>query len=466
MAREEKYRELAEKLVGLLGGRENISYFTHCVTRLRVNVSDKELVRDEEIRGLKGVLGTQWSGEQYQVIIGQDVDDAYQLVCAQNGLGEKAKQEQDEAETKKKIGIAAVLDGIAGCVSPVVIALIGGGMIKVVLLLLVQLGLLTEKAGTYVTLSFVADAPFYFLPVLVGAAAAKKFGANIYLGMTLGAALLSPTFVDLVNATGSGGSIFGLPISGQSYSSNVFAMILTMWVAAKLEKWIAKHSPAFLRSVLEPLGTLFIMTPIMLVVLAPLGAIIGTYLAAGIKALYDATGFLGLAVLTGVVPIFVLTGMHMAFPAIAVQNFSSLGYDPLICIASMIPNFNQGAACLAVALKTKDKDLKTESTTAAVATIVAGVSEPALFGVTLKYRTPLYAVMAGSAIGGAIAGIFQCCSYAFPGSFALFGFITMLGDKGWSNIVYMIIAVLVGMAVTFVLTMFLYKPEEVKNYAE
>lgn len=460
MSKNEKYEELAEKLISLLGGKENISYFTHCVTRLRINAADKTLIQEDEIKKLKGVLGAQWSGEQFQVIIGQDVDDAYRLVCAKNGLAEEKKVNENLDAPGKKFSLAAILDGIAGCVSPVVIALIGGGMIKVVLLLLVQLGLITTEGGTYVTLSFVADAPFYFLPVLVGASAAKKFGANIYLGMTLGAALISPTFVELVNTTGSGGSIFGLPISGQTYSSNVFAMILTMWVAAKLEKWIAKHSPSFLRSVLEPLGTLFIMTPVMLVVLAPLGATIGTYLAAGIKLLYDTTGFLGLAILTGVVPIFVLTGMHMAFPAIAVQNFATLGYDPLICIASMIPNFNQGAACLAVALKTKDKSLKAEATTAAVTTIVAGVSEPALFGVKLKYLTPLYAVMAGSAIGGAIAGIFQCCSYAFPGSFALFGFVTMLGEKGWSNIVYMAVAVIVGMLVTFLLTMILYKPEE------
>ncbi len=459
MAKSEKYEVLANELIGLLGGKENVTYFTHCVTRLRANVANKALVKDEEIKKLKGVLGAQWSGEQYQIIIGQDVDDAYQLVCEKNGLNQEKKIDEN-LDQKKGISLAGILDGIAGCVSPVVITLIGGGMIKVVLLLLTQLGILDPQSGTYITLSFVADAPFYFLPVLVGAAASVKFGANMYLGMALGASLLSPTFVDLVNTTGSGGSVFGLPIKGISYGSNVFAMILTMWIAAKVEKFIAKHSPTVLRSILEPLGTLLIMAPIMLVVLAPLGASIGAYLAAAIKWLYDSTGFLGLAVLTGVVPIFVLTGMHMAFPPIALSNFATLGYDPLICIASMIPNFNQGAACLAVAAKNKNKDIRAEAMTSGITSIVAGVSEPALFGITLKYRTPLYAVMIGSFIGGAIAGIFKCCSYAFPGSFALFGFVTMLGEKGWSNILYMAIAVIVGMIATFVLTMILYKPEE------
>ena len=343
--------------------------------------------------------------------------------------------------------------------SPCIVALIGGEMLKVVLLLLTQVGLLSVESGSYVTLSFVSDAPFYFLPVMVGAFAAKKFGANMGIGMTLGAALISPTFVELV-ANGSGGSIFGIPIPAESYGSNVFAMILTMYVAARVEKFVAKHSPAFIRSVTEPLITLLVMIPAMFCVLAPIGAIIGNYLAGGLAWLYNATGFFGLAVLTAVVPLFVLTGMHMAFPAIALQNFSSLGFDPLICIASILSNFNQGAACLAVALKSKDTQKKATASSSAVSAIIAGVSEPALFSTTLKYKTPLYGVMIGNFVGGAVAGIFKCCCYAFPGSFALFGFVATFGDKGISNTIFLAVAVLAGMAGAFAATMILYKEEK------
>lgn len=454
-----KFDELAEHLMDFMGGEDNITFFTHCVTRLRFNVKDKSKVRQEDIAKVQGVIGALWSGEQYQIIIGQEVGDAYALICEKTGLkGDKSvgTEEKPVEKEKTEFSINLIFDAIAGCVSPCIAALIGGGMLKVVLLLLTQVDLLSVESGSYVTLSFVSDAPFYFLPVMVGAFAAKKFGANMGIGMTLGAALISPTFVELV-ANGSGGSIFGIPIPAESYGSNVFAMILTMYVAARVEKFVAKHSPAFIRSVTEPLITLLVMIPAMFCVLAPIGAIIGNYLAGGLAWLYNATGFFGLAVLTAVVSLFVLTGMHMAFPAIALQNFSSLGFDPLICIASILSNFSQGAACLAVALKSKDIQRKATASSSAVSAIIAGVSEPALFSTTLKYKTPLYGVMIGNFVGGAVAGIFKCCCYAFPGSFALFGFVASFGDKGITNTIFLAVAVLAGMAGAFAATMILYK---------
>ena len=441
-----------------MGGKENITFFTHCVTRLRFNVRDKALVRDSEISNIKGVLGCQWAGEQYQIIIGQSVGDAYDLIAKETGLSRQEAVEEDLGDSGAKFSIAAVFDAIAGCVSPCIPVLIGGGMIKVLLLILVQLGVLTAESGTYVTFNFVSDAPFYFLPVMIGNSAAKKFGANPAIGMTLGAVLLHPTFVAMVGE-GTGGTVFGLPIAATSYSSNVFAMILTMWVGAYVERFFAKRSPEVLRSVIEPLATIVIMTPLMLCLLAPAGALIGEVLTSGLVWLYDTLGFVGLGILTAVVPLFVMTGMHMAFPAVATSNFAALGYDPLICVASIISNFNQGAACLAVALKNRDEDTRATSLSAAVGAIVAGVSEPALFGVTLKFRTPLYGVMIGNFVGAAVAGIFQCVCYAFPGSFALFGLFTFLGERGIQNVIYMVIACIVGMIAAFVATLVLYKPQ-------
>lgn len=463
MAGSDRYAELADSIVELMGGKDNITFFTHCVTRLRFNVKNKDLVQNEGISKLSGVLGCQWSGEQYQVIIGQSVGDAYDLIVEKTGLTRQDAVDEnlDDAVsgTKPKFSIAALFDAIAGCVAPCIPVLIGGGMIKVILLILVQFGLMSAESGTYVTFNFVSDAPFYFLPVMIGANAAKKFGANMAIGMTLGAVLLHPTFVAMVGE-GSGGTVFGLPIAATSYSSNVFAMILTMWVAGYVERFFAKHSPEVLRSVIEPLATLFVMTPLMLCALAPAGALIGQVLTTGLVWLYDTLGFVGLGVLTAVVPLFVMTGMHMAFPAVATSNFATLGFDPLICVASIISNFNQGAACLAVALKNKDENIRTTSLSAAVGAIVAGVSEPALFGITLKFKTPLYGVMIGNFVGAAVAGIFQCACYAFPGSFALFGLFTFLGERGIQNVIYMIVASVVGMIAAFVATLVLYKPEK------
>lgn len=454
--KKQKYEELAANIIDLVGGKQNIEIFTHCVTRLRFNVKDQNAVKTDEIEKIPGVLGVKWQGGQLQIIIGQAVGDAYQLICEKHGLEmNDTVADQEKTEKKKQNIFVAVLDVIAGSITPILPILIGGGMIKILLLCATLTGFLTTDSPTYVTFSFVGNAAFYFLPVFVGATAAKKFGANTAIGMMLGAMLIAPEFVSMVEA-GSGGSVFGIPIYAGSYSGSIFSILITIMVAAPVERFIAKHSPKILRSLLEPLLTLIIMTPVMFCLLAPIGAFLGNYLAAAVMWLYNTTGFLGVGIFTGILPLMVLTGMHHGLMPYMIQSFASYGYEPIVVIGNIISNINEGVACLAVAVKTKNTDIKTSAASCGITAILGGVTEPAMFGINAKYRTPLIGAMIGGFVGGCIAGVGKVYAYVLPGSWGILSFPAFVSESV-SSLIYMVVGIVVSMIVTFVATMFLYK---------
>lgn len=217
-----KYEKLANEIISLVGGKENIEVFTHCVTRLRFNVKDSQKVNSKSIEKLPGVLGCKWQSGQQQVIIGQNVSDVYTMICNTHNVSGSKEDNAAGEQTKKRVNpIMMLLDGISGSITPILPVLIGGGMIKIILLCCTLLGVLTPENATYITFSFVGNAAFYFLPVFVGATSAMKFGANMSLGMMLGAILIAPEFVALVSE-GSGGSIFGIPIYAGNYGSSIF----------------------------------------------------------------------------------------------------------------------------------------------------------------------------------------------------------------------------------------------------
>ena len=454
MAKEEKYAELADKVLELVGGKDNIEFFTHCVTRLRFVLKDQSMAKVDEIEKIKGVLGCQWQSGQLQIIIGQSVGDAYQLICEKGGLAMEKPVEMDEGDVpqeKKKLtlrgAVSSVLDAISGCLTPAIPLLIGCGMIKVILMILEAAGLLAAESTTYTLLSAVGDAGFYFLPVIVGGNAAKKFGANIY-----------PTFVDGVSA-GTAFTLFGLPVYGASYTSTIFPVILCVWVMAPIEKFFAKHSPDSLRSIIEPLCTLIVMIPLSFCILAPAGAFLGTYVSEFMLWLYDAIGFIGVALLAALMPFIIMTGMHSAFVPYLLQMFSTVGAESIFYPALVISNVDQGAAALAVALKTKDKDIRSTSLSCAVTAMAAGVTEPAMYGVNLKYKTPMWGAMIGSAVGGLVAGLMKVSIYAFAGVSSFVALPLFIGETA-SNLIWMCISVAIGIIVTFVMTLILYKEKK------
>ena len=459
------YDALADSVVQLVGGKENISYLTHCVTRLRFNVKDRAAVKEAEIKNIPGVLGAQWSGDQFQIIIGQSVGDAYDAVCKKTGMAkqEAVNENLDEDKPKGRGGVKGVIDsifnGISGSLSPMIPALIGCGMLKVILIFLDMLKVPADNA-TYQLLSFAGDAGFYFLPIMIGAFAAKRFGANMALGMVIGGMLIYPTFVSGV-AGGVAYTFLGIPVYGATYTSTIFPIILSCAVMAPIEKFIAKHSPEILRSVLEPLLTIIIMIPLAFCVLGPVGSFLGQYLSSAVLWLYNTIGFIGVALFAAIMPFVIMTGMHGAFVPYLMQMLTvEPGYEPIFFPALIISNINQGVAALAVSLKTKNTNLRSTSLSVAVTAVVAGVTEPAMYGVNMKYRTPMYGAMIGSAIGGCVAGLFHTAIYAFAGASSVIAIPLFVSADKPSNLPFMIVAVVVGAVATFAATWFLYKDEQ------
>lgn len=458
MAKKDKYEDLANKVLEYVGGKENISFFTHCVTRLRFNVKDQSKVNTDEIDKLKDVIGTQWQSGQLQIIIGQDVGDAYKLICDKAGIDAQASVKENLDSEKQKFSIGKVFEAISACLTPLLPLLIGAGMIKIIVLLGEQTGLAPLGSDTHTVLTFVGDAGFYFLPIFVGATTARKFGANMGLGLLVGAMLVHPTFVASV-AEGAELSVFGLPIHSASYGSTIFPVIMAVFVMSYIEKFFAKISPAAIRSITEPLLTLLVMIPLTLCLIAPIGSVIGVYFSDAIVWLYETTGFLGVALLSALFPFAVMTGMHAAFAPFMVQSLSTLGYEPVVTAAIIVSNLNQGAASAAVAFKSKNMELKSTAASCAVTALVAGVTEPAMYGVNLKLKKPMYACMIGSFFGAAFAGLMQVKAYAFAGSSGLFGFAVFTAPDVM-NLVWIIVGCAIGIIITFIVTLFLYKDEE------
>lgn len=455
-----KYDELVKNISDYVGGKDNVEFFTHCVTRLRFNVKDQSLVQKDAIEELEGVLGVQWQNGQLQIIIGQAVNDVFKEICSRYGFQDSTDETIAEKEHKKiTFGsiVNGILNGISGSLSPSIPALIGCGMIQVLLIIASSLGM-DQTSGTYLLLYYVGQAGFYFLPVIVCGNAAKKFGANQGLGMVVGGMLIFPDFIASV---GNGLDFFGIPVYNATYTSTIFPAILCAWVMAPIEKFFAKHSPTMLRSIVEPVCTLLIMVPLAYCLLAPAGAFLGNYISSAVIWLYNTLGFIGVAVLAAVMPFLIMTGMHSAFVPYLLQMFATVGYEPIFFTALVISNIDQGMSSLAVALKTKNKALKSTALSCAITAVVGGVTEPAMYGVNLRYKKAMAGAMIGSCIAGAFAGLVHVYIYAFAGASSIVALPCFVSPEG-NNVIMMAIAIAIGMIATFFATYILFKDEDIQ----
>lgn len=453
-----KYESLVNEIVDLVGGKENISFFTHCVTRLRFNVKDKGLVRNEEIKKIEGVMGLQWSGDQLQIIIGQSVSEVYKSICNKYGFANEEVIQENLDEKKKRISISSILDILSGCISPLIPIFSGCGMIKILLLILPMLNLLSEESSTYQILNMVGDAGFYFLPILLGYTSAKKFGMNEGLGMLIGAILIAPTFVNGVSS-GTSFNFLGIPIYSTSYSYSMFPIILCNAVAAPIYRLLRKYIPEAISAVVVPFLIIIIMTPLSLCLLAPIGAFVGNYIGEFIIWLYNRTGALAVASFAAIYPYLVLTGMHGGLSPYMIQMLSTVGYEPIYVPSMVIANINLGVASLAVSLKSRNKKLKNEASGYAITALLGSVCEPALYGVATRYKTPLIAVTIGNFIAGLAMGLLNVFVYNFPGTAALFSFPIFIKPDG-SGLIQTLICWLIGIIATFIATFVLYKDEK------
>ena len=457
------YKNLAEEIIRLVGGEDNIASLVHCATRLRFNLKDESKADTAKLKTTKGVMGAVSNGGQYQVIIGSDVSHVFKEIMAMTKLdsGSQGGEEKDNRKIADK-----VIDTISGIFTPVLPAITAAGMLKAVLAILITTKLLTNDSQTYQVLNFMADAGFYFLPILLANSAAKKFKCNPYMAMMIGGMLLHPTFTGMITAAkeaGTGIAVFGMNIPLASYGSSVIPIILSVWLMSYVEPFADKVSPKAVKFFLKPLITAMVVGIATLVIVGPLGYIISDKVAVAISAIESRASWLVPTIIGALSPLLVMTGTHYGIIPIGINNIMTLGYDTLVGPGMLVSNVAQGGAALAISLKTKDSEFKQLASTSSI-TALCGITEPALYGVNLKTKIGLYASIIGGGIGGLFYGIFRVARYA-TGSPGLLTLPVYIGGDSMSNFYYACIGAAISIVVAFIVAYILYKDsvDEVKE---
>ena len=442
------YKKLAYDLLPLVGGAENISKLTHCATRLRFEFHDRSKVDEKAIEKTPGVISVVEKGGQFQVVVGNDVPITYRaLINEMGGTANGGSSSASAAPEKKPSIINRIISVISTTFTPVIPALIGGGMIKAVLSILVLCGL-SDASSTYQILNFVSDAAFYFMPVLLAYGAAIKFECNPVLAMTLTCALLHPSWLGMV-AAGEPIDFFGIPVRLVDYTYSVIPVILSVWIMSYVERFAEKYTPSIIKFFLKPLIILLISAPIALIVVGPFGAFLNTLIETGANFINARASWLLPMLMGAFQPFLVLTGTAWAMTPIATVQISSLGYEIVNGPGMLASNIAQGGATLAVAVKSKNHQLRQMAASSGF-TAVMGITEPCLYGVILKLKKPLIASMIGGGIGGIYAGLSGLVRYAFvsPGLAALPAFI----GENPMNIVHAVITCLISFVAAFIAT--------------
>ncbi|CYV02376.1 PTS transporter subunit EIIC [Streptococcus suis] len=447
-----KYKNTALAILEAVGGEKNVLRATHCVTRLRLELKDENIVSDERVKSISGVLGIMKKNGQYQIILGNDVANYYKEFTA---LG---KFDSDSVQQVKKANVLEqVIEYIAGSMTPLIPAMLGGGMIKVLVIVLPMLGLLKADSQSISFLAFFGDAPYYFMPIFLAYSASQKLKVTPALAMSVAGILLHPNFVQMVS-TGDPLHFLGAPVTPASYGSSVIPILIMVWLMKYIEAVFNKVTPAVTKSFLQPTLVLLVSGFIALVLVGPLGVIVGEGLSQLVEQMHGVAGWLTLAVLGAIMPFIVMTGMHWAFAPIFLAA-SIATPDVLILPVMLGSNLAQGAASMAVAFKSKNSNTKQIAFAAGFSALFAGVTEPALYGVTLKYKKPLYAAMIGGGLAGLFVGLTGVKAYLFavPSLIALPQFIY---SEAASNITNAMIAAAISIIVTFILAYFLGIDEE------
>ena len=437
------YAEIADTLIAELGGKENITRLFHCMTRLRFYVKDRTKINEKEILKVSGISGVNWHEDQFQVIAGNEVNEMYKALENKGVPTDDAPAA--ESQSSKSV-VSKIIDSITGCMTPMIPALTAAGMIKVVLSLLTTFHLVTDTSSTYQVISMIGDVTFYFMPFLIAANAAKVFRVNQSLALFIAGVYLSPAFVSMV-ASDAAITLFGLPITKATYSYSVIPVILMVWITHYIELLVDRITPKMVKLILNPTLVILISAPIALIVVGPLGTIIGNGLAVAINFLSAKLGFIIVGILAATFPFIVMTGMHHALTPIGLNAIATGGTDSLIFVSQVCANIAQSGSSFAVAVK--NENMKQLASAAGVSALM-GITEPALYGVTLKLKRPVVAAAIAAGIGGIVGGLLhvslyiaQNCIMAIP---------AFIGEKGMSNLLYGIIMIVVSFVASFVLT--------------
>ncbi len=415
------YDQLATTIIDKVGGVENIKSVSHCVTRLRFILKDNAKADTKGLKKVQGVLSVVLGAGQYQVVLGPIIFDVFDEITRNYDieLGEDVDEYHpedlpgdDSAPVKKNAlyYLNVVISFLSASLTPFITVLYGAGMIKVVLSLISFAFPAAATTSTYVMFGYLGDAPFYFMPVLVAYGAAKTLKSNPAFAIAMACMLLYPNFVALVGGT-QPMDMFGIPVALVKYSGTLLPALFSAILLSYLERFFYKVIPSLLRAVFAPLCTLAVAYPIVMLLLAPLGTYIGSYVVGLFTGLYAITGGVTIGILAAVWPFIVMGGMNMLFVAPMTQLLANLGYDNFFRPAWVLHNVAEGGACFGVALRAKSKQIKSDAIAAGTGAIISGVSEPAIYGIDVRLKRPMWAVCLGGLVGGTIAGVLGAKAY-------------------------------------------------------
>lgn len=461
------YDQLAKDILSRVGGRENVNSVFHCVTRLRFKLKNESVAKTEELKNLPGVITVMQSGGQYQVVIGNEVPDVYKAVVKAGNLSAEGQIDENEVDSAPKGNLFnRFVDMISGVFTPVLGLLAATGMIKGFTAMFVSLGWIDNTAGTYALLNAIGDCLFYFFPIFLGYTAIKKFGGSPFLGMAIGASLVYPTLAGIRAGeplyTLFAGTLFespirieflGIPVILMDYASSVIPIIVATFFAVKIERFFKKVMPKVVSNFLVPFCTLLVIVPVTFLVIGPVATWAGQLLGAFTSSIYGLSPLLTGLVIGGLWQVFVLFGLHWGLVPLVFVNLATLGYDSILAL-SFAASFAQIGAVLAVTLKTKSQKIKTLGAPAFISGIF-GVTEPAIYGVTLPLKKPFIMSCIAGGIGGGILGFVGTKGYII-GGLGIFGYPSYVSPTEGMNSVFFwtvaatIIAFILGFILTYV----------------
>ncbi|GEA32815.1 beta-glucoside-specific PTS transporter subunit IIABC [Clostridium diolis] len=447
------YQELAKKIIEQLGGEKNITHVTHCATRLRFTLKNESFVDDTKVKKIQGVMGVRRQSGQYQVIIGPDVNNVYVELVKHVNVKDSSNEPSEE---KQKIG-ARILDIISGSFGPIIPVITMAGMIKALLALIITFMPWLKATSTYMVINTIADATYYFLPIMLAYTAATKFKTNPFYAMAIAGVLLHPNFASLKAAGNTTFTFFHISGRLVTYSSSVIPILLSVWFLSYIEKFAEKVSPEFLKYFMKPVVTVIITAPVALIVLGPIGSFLGDYLVIILQLISSNFGWLAVGILGALMPWIIMTGMHQSLRPINLQMMVNPGYDVLILPAMLSANIAQAGAAMAVSFKSKNKEMKKLARTTG-STALLGITEPAMYGVNLKLKRPMIGVMIGGGTAGLYAGIMgvKAIALATAGLLALPIFLS-------ETFLHAIITVVISFVTAFVATWILGFKEETED---
>ncbi|CZQ98444.1 phosphotransferase system eiib cysteine phosphorylation site [Trichococcus palustris] len=443
------YKVTAKGILENVGGAENISNMSYCATRLRLTLKDPSKANDRAVKDVDGVVNVVNKAGQYQILIGIEVPKLYDEFEALVKGDANAQIDSSGAEQSDSI-ISNIFSAISAIFAPLLPALAGSGILRGLLILAVQLGLVSDTSGTYTILSVASTSVFYFLPVLLAFSSARRFGASPYLSALIGAALLNPNFIALMGNTGNGATttFLKIPVVLMNYNSTVVPIILSIWAFSYLYKFLDAKVPETLKLVVVPLVSLAIMIPLTMIVIGPIGVYSGEFVANIVNWLIERSSVLTGILIGGGWSVLVSLGIHWAVNPIMINNISTYGFDYIVPF-TFACNFAVIGTTIGVYFKARNKKLRNFAVTGLVTIALSAIIEPVLFGLLVKNKKLFLAQIIGGAVGGAYLGLMKVVTNAF-----VFGSVTtfpaFVGENS-SNFIQAMIGLAISLIVSAVL---------------